>query len=327
MNKTPLISVVMPVYNGAEFLKLAITSILEQSLSDFELIVVNDASRDDSAKVINSFHDRRIRLVTHTQNLGITKSLNHGIQLARGKFIARMDQDDISLPQRFESQVKFLNSHPQVGFVGTAFAEIDQFGQIKRAIPVLLADDELKIGLEYKSTFAHGSVMFTRALVTQHALTYSDKYKSCEDWYLWRRIAQHTRLANLPAVLYLWRNIGTNMTAVFKVEMSQSRNLLKKMLQTGKATQLTHQIVSAVLAHADQYKNRQVVVAGQSVMMESQREYLYLLLKMLTYLKLSQPTLLILIWQKIFSFSPVSLVAILYNFIFRMWQKRPQASI
>lgn len=114
----PEISVVLSVYNDAKYVGVAIESVLAQTFTDFELIIIDDASTDESLSIARDFADERIRIVENEENLGLTKSLNKGISLAQGKYIARMDSDDICLPTRFEKQVAYLDAHPDVGVCG-----------------------------------------------------------------------------------------------------------------------------------------------------------------------------------------------------------------
>ena len=114
----PSVSVLLPVYNGAAYLEQAVQSILDQTYGYFELIVINDGSTDESSSIIERFKDARIRLYNQ-QNQGLAASLNHAVELSKGKYLARQDQDDVSFPQRFEKQVRFLESHPRCGMVGT----------------------------------------------------------------------------------------------------------------------------------------------------------------------------------------------------------------
>src|SRR6478735_8796496 len=116
----PQVSVVMPVYNGMPYLKEAVESLLTQRFTDFELVIVNDGSKDGSENFIKNVTDKRVRLVMNEQNLGLIASLNKGITHATGKYIARMDQDDIALPNRLEEQVKFMEAHPEVFVSGTS---------------------------------------------------------------------------------------------------------------------------------------------------------------------------------------------------------------
>ncbi len=115
----PKVTVLMPVYNAEKYLKTAIESILKQTFSDFELLIINDGSTDGSEEIIRSFNDKRIRLFNNEQNLGIIKTLNKGLNLAKGEYIIRMDADDISLPDRLELQVKYMEENPGIGISGT----------------------------------------------------------------------------------------------------------------------------------------------------------------------------------------------------------------
>ena len=128
---TPLISVIMPVFNGENFLQDAVGSILGQTFTDFELIAIDDGSTDNSTALLESFrlNDRRVIIQRHTENQGVTAALNTGLALARGKYIARMDADDISLPVRFEKQVAFMETHPEIDILGSAVRLMDERGR------------------------------------------------------------------------------------------------------------------------------------------------------------------------------------------------------
>ncbi|MBA7555263.1 Undecaprenyl-phosphate 4-deoxy-4-formamido-L-arabinose transferase [subsurface metagenome] len=127
MSRNPYISVIMPCYNGAQYLREAIESILNQTFHDFEFVIINDGSTDASQEIIDSFNDDRM-LVIQQKNMGITKSLNKGLEMARGEYIARQDADDISFPDRFEKQVAYLDAHPEVAVLGGAIIRIDEKG-------------------------------------------------------------------------------------------------------------------------------------------------------------------------------------------------------
>jgi len=115
----PAVSVVMPVYNGEKYLRESIDSILNQTYTDYEFIIVNDGSNDKTEEIILSYNDNRIRYIKNEKNLQIVKSLNRGIELAKGRYIARMDADDISLPRRFEKQITFMENNLEIGVCGT----------------------------------------------------------------------------------------------------------------------------------------------------------------------------------------------------------------
>ncbi len=204
--KTPIISVVMPVYNGEKYLKEAIDSILNQTFTDFEFIILNDGSTDGTEEIILSYDDPRIVYVKNEENLQIVKTLNKGITLAKGKYIARMDADDISLPTRFEKQVEYMERHPEVGVCGTW---IEKFGH-KTAIDRYSSDHQrIKVELLFNSAIAHPSAIMKKALFDE--LEYEQKYEKAEDYALWIRASNKYRLSNINSVLLKYR-IHTSQT-------------------------------------------------------------------------------------------------------------------
>jgi len=201
MVKEPRISVIMSVYNGESYLREAMESILNQTFADFEFIIVNDASTDTSLKIIQSYDDERIKVINNEKNIGLTKSLNIAIEQAQGEFIARQDADDISLPNRFEEQLRYFEQHPEVALLGTSIYIIDENGKIlgKRALSV----DPSKNFFQ-GSWFAHGSAMFKNKVV--HALGgYNELFRYCQDYELWLRIAKDYQVRGLAQRLYKLR--------------------------------------------------------------------------------------------------------------------------
>lgn len=197
-NKSP-ISVVMPVFNADRFVHKAIESILNQTLKNFEFIIVNDASQDKTSAILHSYarKDRRIRLITNTQNLKIAQSLNIGVSTAKAELIARMDADDISHPQRLEAQYLYLKTHPKVAIVGTNISIEDENGREvwKREYPTR-SKDLKKIMFRY-SPFAHPTVMF-RKKIFEEFNGYNTKLIPCEDIDLWFRIGTKYDFGNIP---------------------------------------------------------------------------------------------------------------------------------
>ena len=182
-NKSPKVSVIMSVYNGEKYLREAIDSILNQTFKDFEFLIINDGSTDSSREIILSYDDPRIRLIDNKKNIGLTRSLNKGIQLARGEYIARQDADDISLPERFMKQVKYLDGHRNVGLLGCGVAVIDERNaEVKRW--------EIKRDNQYAliNSIAHGSVMI-RAHCLKEVGGYRKELKYVQDKDLWYRLA------------------------------------------------------------------------------------------------------------------------------------------
>lgn len=201
--KTPLVSVVMSVYNGEKYLREAIDSILNQTFTDFEFIIINDGSTDDTLKIIKSYKDPRIVLISR-KNKGLVASLNEGIEKARGKYIARMDADDISLATRFEEQIKLLNKDSNLVLVGTGLMFIDKEGRQVALSPMLASDVELRLEMLIRCPFAHSSIMYRRDTVKKIGL-YDRKLWPAEDYDLWVRLAEHGKMANVNDILVKYR--------------------------------------------------------------------------------------------------------------------------
>ena len=161
MTHTPRISIVMSVYNGEKYLREAVNSILNQTFKDFEFIIINDGSTDGTREILESYNDPRIILI-HKGNMGLTQSLNKGIALAKGKYIARQDADDISLPERLEKQIEFLERNEKVALLGTAIEIIDEIGNYLQTIKPPTDDSSIRKGIKQNNYFCHGSVIFKR---------------------------------------------------------------------------------------------------------------------------------------------------------------------
>lgn len=201
----PRISVVMSVFNGERNLEQAIRSVLNQSFPNFEFIIVNDGSTDRSEEIINSFDDPRIKLVRNETSVGLTLSLIKGINLAKGTYLARMDADDISLPHRLETEMHFLDTHQDCALVGSSFYLIDDKGENKGIIPVLLCNDQLKKELPEKNWFCHGSILI-RKTAYDSVGGYNSDFRYAQDYDLWLRIAEQYNIANIEEPLYCWRD-------------------------------------------------------------------------------------------------------------------------
>jgi len=200
----PEITVLMSVYNGEKYLREAIESILNQTYKNFEFLIINDGSADSSRDIILSYNDPRIRLVDNEQNIGFTRSLNRGLKLARGRYIARMDADDISISTRLEKEVAFLNQNRNVGLVGTYYLMINEDGKVLHTIKCSIVSKDIKENILEGSQFGHGSVLL-RAECIRKVGPYRDEFKSAQDYDLWLRISEVYDVANIPEILYKWR--------------------------------------------------------------------------------------------------------------------------
>ena len=193
----------MPVYNGGEHLRPALDSVFAQSFGDFELVAVDDGSTDDTASLLReaAARDDRLRVISLTVNTGIVRALNRGLAACQGRFLARMDADDLAHPQRFRRQVDFLEANPDVAVVGTALRYIDRDGRsLCRIRSCRVAGSPL-----WANPLLHPTVMIRRSLVPGHRLRYREAFRYAEDYFLWLEIARWGRLAALDEVLLDYR--------------------------------------------------------------------------------------------------------------------------
>ncbi len=201
--KTPRVSVIMPVYNANAHLTEAVESILTQTFSDFELIIVNDASTDASKEIVAGFSDARIKFIENQTNSGSAFSMNIGIEIARGEYIARMDADDVSLPERLATQVTYLDSHPNVGIVGTWVRVI---GDSHEYVWDYESDpEELKARTLFDCRLAFPSVMMRAVFLKKNNLSFNTAWRRAEDYDMWARAATYGSIANIPEVLLKYR--------------------------------------------------------------------------------------------------------------------------
>ena len=215
----------MPVYNGEKYLAEAIDSILGQTFADFEFIIVDDGSQDGSAAIIRDYskRDERIRLVQHEHNLGLTSARNSGIAASCGEYIAAMDHDDISRPQRIEKQVDFLKSHPDIGLVGTGYTSrfMDSSTFQPREMPVQHAFILLHWSLGLSSV--SGPTIMARRNTLTAVGGYDESIRASDDKELFSRLFGKTRFANLPDALYLHRRYDTQTSATrYDIQKSES---------------------------------------------------------------------------------------------------------
>ena len=211
----PRVSVVMAVHDGEPFLRAALDSVLAQTFRDFELIVVDDGSTDGSASIVRGLGDPRVRLVSNERNLGLAPSLNRGVAAARGELIARLDADDLALPERLARQVAHMDAHPDVGLLGSWYVEMPADGTpgATRRLPTEHWD--LRWHLCLTCPFVHSTVLWRRALVAERVGGYDETLVFSEDYDLWRRIGERLVVANLPAYLVRLRVHPESMTSTY----------------------------------------------------------------------------------------------------------------
>jgi glycosyltransferase involved in cell wall biosynthesis len=234
MPPNPLISVIMPAYNAAAYLTQAINSILSQTYSNFELIILNDGSTDQTEELIQSFSDTRIKYINNQRNLGIVATLNKGFTAAQGEYVARMDADDICFPVRLEHQINFLESHPSIGVLGSAIQLIDQRGRNLHKGFFPNDDALIRWAMMFTNPIAHPTVMIRRKLFL---LCNGYRDVPAEDHDLWERMGNITSFANLPEVLLCLRRFsGTktekNKHSVLESSAKISYRMIVKILGT-----------------------------------------------------------------------------------------------
>jgi glycosyltransferase involved in cell wall biosynthesis len=225
----PAISVILPVYNAELYLKEAIDSILNQTLSDFEFIIFNDGSTDRTDEIIRSYNDERIVYKKKQENAGYLNLLNEGLDLAQGKYIARMDADDISLPNRFKEQFSFLEKNPDVGICGSWIESIgDKTGFVKRPVSF----SEIQYNFFFGCPLTHPTVMMRNEALKKFDLRYNAKYYYAEDHEFFLRCSFHFKLVNLPMVLLKYRIHSTQIGSAKWMQQAHIKNTIQSKIFT-----------------------------------------------------------------------------------------------
>ncbi len=205
MNHPPLVSVLMPTFNSEKNISSSIRSILNQSFTDFEFVIIDGGSSDQTKKIIVEFaqQDSRIKLFENPPRLDIIRSLNQGLDLCSGKYIARMDSDDLCEPDRLEKQVRFMDANPNVGVLGTY--QIYFGGRDDRKSKTPKTHLAIKASLLFWATMRHPTVMIRAEVMNAYQIRYSLEHTYCEDYGMWVKFAQVTELHNLPEFLCYYR--------------------------------------------------------------------------------------------------------------------------
>lgn len=206
-----LITVLLAVHNGEPWLREAVASILAQSWREFEFLIIDDASTDGTPEFLRTLSDPRVRIVRNETNLGLTASLNRGLQLAQGDLIARQDADDLSHPHRLAKQAAFLSAHPQIAAVGSQAWLMDERGHSLGRKDFPLGHRGIWWSHLWDNALAHSAVMFRRKAVLE-AGGYDEGYRASQDYELWSRLGERHLLANLPERLLTLRVVGTSIT-------------------------------------------------------------------------------------------------------------------
>ena len=219
---SPRVSVVLPVYNGEKHLAEAVESILSQTFRDFEFIIIDDGSTDGASDILRRYQqeDDRIRVYPQ-ENRGAVAASNRGCQLAQGEYVARMDHDDVSLPERLARQVAYLEAHPEIGVLGTWIQEIDSRGLKREIRRKLTMPRVIAWGLCFESCLPNPTVMMRRAVIERIGF-YGTEALHADDYDLWVRALSVTQLANIPEVLLRYRVWPGSLTYLYPETVQRS---------------------------------------------------------------------------------------------------------
>lgn len=267
----PLISVIMSVYNAEDYLETAIESILNQTVKDFEFIIINDASEDSSKQILESYSqkDDRICVIDNNINLGLTKSLNIGIQKVNAKYIARMDGDDISAPNRFKYQVEFLENHDDSALVGSWFEVIDENDMVTNKIRPLIKHEHIYQFSLVDNLICHGSIM-GRTEVIKESNGYDSTYRYAQDYDLWLRMMEKYKINNLPQYLYKLRIHSESVSNMYSktqqnlAERARLNAIKRRNLDYNEAFNFSDQWANRCFYYnyAQRLKNKNILIYG-----------------------------------------------------------------
>lgn len=213
--RTPQVTVIMPVYNGEAYLAEAIKSVLNQTFQDFELLLINDGSTDNSLKIIQNFNDSRLRVVSNESNWGLVRTRNRGLSEAKGQYLAMLDCDDIALPDRLHRQVHFLNQFMDYGVVGSQIIFINEQGKEVGRETYNQKTENIPAILFFNNYLAQSSVMIRKNILNE--MRYREEFPPAEDYDLWVRLSRITKIKILPIPLVKYR-LHTNNISVKKAQ-------------------------------------------------------------------------------------------------------------
>lgn len=232
IRSNPLVSVLLPAYNAENYISGAISSILSQTYKNFELIIVNDGSKDSTLKVISSHDDSRIKLISLEENQGIVDCLNLAISNANGKYLARMDCDDIAMTNRFALQVNFLESHPEYVACGSSII-LFNLNENQCIVPYPQNHEKILTSLKlHERSMCHPTVMLRSSTLKSHHITYNNKYPHAEDYHLWNQLAAVGKMHNINKPLLRYRHHGAQVSMGHsELQSSSAKKALASNLQ------------------------------------------------------------------------------------------------
>ncbi|KQT33879.1 hypothetical protein ASG22_17415 [Chryseobacterium sp. Leaf405] len=227
----PKISVILPAFNAEKYLSDAVDSILSQSYTDFELLIINDGSSDSTKDIILGYNDKRIRYIENERNLGLIETLNKGILLSKGKYIARMDADDICDLSRFEIQIDFMEKNTEYIICSSSRKEFTE--NISQYHLSMLPVDNISIRIHsvFSTPFTHPAVMFRSDIIKENNLFFEKDFKYAEDYQLWIKILQYGKGYNFKLPLLYYRNTPNSQTNVGASQIEDRKKTISNIQQ------------------------------------------------------------------------------------------------
>ena len=230
--KEILISAVMSVYNGEKYLEEAINSILSQTYTKFEFIIINDGSTDNTHKILDRYQqkDKRIKIINNKINKGLIYSLNKGFEIANGKYIARMDADDIAEKNRFKEQVEFLENNKNIVMCSTYIKVFRN--NLKFITKTFKTDTEyknIKVKLLFRNYIAHPTIMIRKEIIDKYNLRYREEDKGMEDYGLWLNLSSREKLVTIPIPLLKYRFLSNSISSKVLKNTDKYKEILKKI--------------------------------------------------------------------------------------------------
>ncbi len=261
LSTIPKVTVLMSVYNGEKYLNEAVTSILEQTFTDFEFLIVDDASTDSTPEILQKYKDPRINTIRNPENLGLTKSLNIGLKRAKGEYIARMDADDVSLDHRLETQVAFMDAHPEISICGSWMVTIGNHTGSVFSSPLL--NDEIITGFLFDNTIFHPTVVIRKNIVLNLNEFYDEQFKQAQDMEYWVRLSNSgVKFANIGEVLLKYRIHETNIGKTHIENQEKNAGMVKFLQLKRLGIELTEEekityniLVKGVSSNIDSLEN------------------------------------------------------------------------
>lgn len=249
-NNQPTLTVLMPSYNAGAFLREAVDSVLKQSYTDFEFLIINDGSTDDTKAILATYTDPRIRVV-HQENMGLVASLNKGIELAKGEYIARFDADDVCYPQRLMQQMSFLEQNPEYVLIGGEADYMTEEGEhIFKFEFKGYTDEEIRAEQFKDCPFIHSTVVFLKKAV-QDVGGYNPRAITFEDHQLWKKVSEKGKMMNMPEALIKVRFNAASATIDEKWRGEEFVELKQRSIKTGEVTDEDYQKLKQILKEQD----------------------------------------------------------------------------